>query len=113
MPDSLTRGAMNPDVVDLISPDPETDEVVLTVLEDRPWGSAPDQLRQLQDKLNNYLAYVLDGFLAKEYPQYDGKAIRFELDCVEAPGQGERGFMTAFRNYADSQSIRFVIAPRG
>lgn len=112
MSDALTRGVVNPHVVDLISPDPERDEVVLTVLEERPWGSSPEQLQELQDKLNNYLGYVLEGYLVKEYPEYEGKPVRFELDCVEPPGERERGFMTAFRNYADTQSIRFVIAPR-
>jgi hypothetical protein len=108
----MTRGVENPNVVDLISPDPETDEVVLTVLEERAWGVSSTQLHELQDKLNNYLGYVLDGFLAREYPEYEGKPVRFELDCREPPRDTETGFLTAFRNYAEAEKIRFVVKPR-
>lgn len=112
MPEDLTRGVHNPGVVDLIERDRETGEVVLTILEERPWGSAPEQLHELQEKLNSYLGYVLDGFLQRDYPQYEGKPVRFELECAASPGPDEQGFMTAFRNYADSQQIRFVVRPR-
>ena len=49
------RGVHNPKVVDLIRLDSERGEVVLLMLEQRPWGSTPDQLRQLEAKFNGYL----------------------------------------------------------
>ena len=67
------RGVSNPRVVDLVGLDRETGEVMLLMLEERPWGSDPAQLRQLEAKLNSYLSYVLDGFLAEQYPQYAGR----------------------------------------
>jgi hypothetical protein len=42
------RGVHNPRVIDLITPDPSSGEVVLVMLEERPWQSDPDQLRQLE-----------------------------------------------------------------
>lgn len=112
MQDEMRRGVENPGVVDLISRDDDTGEVVLTIVEERAWGSVRTQLPELQDKLNSYLGYVLDGFLVKEYPQYEEHPVRFELDCAAEPRAEEQGFMTAFRNYADTQGIRFVIRPR-
>jgi hypothetical protein len=106
------RGVQNPGVVDLISPDDDTGEVVLTILEEREWGSVPTQLNELQEKLNSYLSYVLDGFLVVEYPQYKARPVRVDLDCAGEPRAEDRGFLTAFRNYADTQSIRFVVCPR-
>ena len=112
MSDSLKRGVENPAVVDLIDWDAGSSEVVLTVIEERPWGSHAEQLPQLQEKLNSYLDYVLDGFMAEDYPEYGQKPVRFELDCAAEPGAAEQGFLNAFRNFASTQSIRFVVKPR-
>ena len=95
----IERGVSNPRVIDLIAPfqsessQPESSKaeslkaesgVELVMIEDRPWGSDPAQLDQLQEKLNNYLDYVLDGFLAQQYPAYAGRKIRIALECVNA-----------------------------
>ncbi len=84
------RGVRNPRVVDLVSLDAQSDEVVLLMLEERAWGSEPEQLRELEAKFNSYLTYVLDGHMVKQYPQYEGKPVRFTLDCATRPGEGER-----------------------
>ncbi len=111
-PENLERGVENPNVVDLIEHDAATDEVVLVMLERRAWGSEPDQLHQLEAKVNGYLGYVLDGFLVKDYPKYQGKGVRLQLDCANAPGPTEIGFMMALRNYCDTQNLGFAIQPR-
>jgi hypothetical protein len=85
-------GVENARMVDLITRDAAADRVVLVMIERRPWG--PDardlarQFSQIEEKINRYLGYVLDGFLVQQYPQYEGKAVRIRLDCAEAP-QGE------------------------
>jgi len=102
-----TRGVHNPHVIDLISLDPEANEVVLLMLEERPWGTVPNQLEQLDDKYNSYISYVLDGHLAKQYPQYADKAVRIQLDCASPPGSREQVRINAMRNFADSERLRF------
>jgi hypothetical protein len=69
----------NPSVIDIVSYDARTDAVVLSLVEEREWGLHGELLIDLQAKLNHYLAFVLDGQLAQEYPQYVGKGVRFEL----------------------------------
>lgn len=103
------RGVANPRVVDLIGLDAERDEVFLVMLEERPWGAESEQLRQLEDKFNAYLDYLLDGFLAREYPQYAGKRVRFQLDCATAPQGEATAFLNAARNYAEGEGIRFIV----
>ncbi|MEI9896071.1 MAG: DUF6572 domain-containing protein [Chthoniobacter sp.] len=49
------------------------------------------RLFQLQEKINAYLSFALDGEMAEAYPQFDGKKIRLQLDCVGMPGQRRRG----------------------
>lgn len=104
-----SRGVHNPRVVDLIRLDAESGEVVLLMVEERAWGTVPEQFEQLEDKFNSYLSYVLGGHLVEEYPQYAGKRVRFELECMDAPGDRELGLLTAMRNFAEGESIGFFV----
>jgi hypothetical protein len=103
------RGVHNPRVVDLISEDEATGEVVLVMLEERPWGTDPEQTRQLEAKFNAYLEYVLGGHMARQYPDYAEKPVRFQLDCAENPRPEDGAFFTAMSNYAAGESIRLVV----
>lgn len=107
--DTEERGARNPRIVDLITPDPEAGEVVLKILEDRPWGADPDQLQQHEDKLNAYFSYVLDGFLVQHYPQYEGMPVRIQLECVEEPSGEPLDFLEAATLFSARHDIRFVV----
>jgi hypothetical protein len=103
------RGVHNPKVIDLVTEDPDTDEVVLVMLEERPWETEPAQLRQLEAKFNAYLEYVLGQHLAKQYPQYVGRRVRFQLDCAENPRPADQAFFTAMSNFAAGEGIRWVV----
>ena len=103
------RGVHNPRVIDLITPDPNSGEVVLVMLEERPWQSDPDQLRQLEAKFNSYLEYALGGHLAKQYPEYAERPLRFQLECAENPRPADSAFFTAMSNFAAAENIRFVV----
>jgi hypothetical protein len=104
-----TPGVHNPNVIDLISLDPAVNEVVLLILEKRPWGTVPNQLEQLDDKYNSYVSYVLDGHLAKQYPQYADKVVRIQLDCASPPGSQEQVRINAMRNFAVSKRLKFCM----
>ncbi len=102
-------GIHNAHVVDLISYDQERDEVVLLMLEERPWETTPEQPRQLEDKFNSYLSYVLDGHLSEQYPQYAEKDVCFRLDCATSPrGEVER-MLVSMQNFAAGEKIRFTV----
>jgi hypothetical protein len=103
------RGVDNPRIVDLITVDPTRDEVVLAILEPRPWSGGDEQLRQLEDKLNAYYGYVLDGFLARDYPDYDGMPVAIRLDCAADPGPEQRPFMAAAAHFSAAHGLRFEI----
>jgi len=104
------RGVFNPQVVDLISADETTGEVVLLMLEERPWSGDESQLRQVEAKFNAYLEYVLGGHMVKQYPDYEGKPVRFQLDCVENPRPDHHSFFTAMSNFASGEGIRLVVS---
>lgn len=108
-PEKEPRGVQNFKVIDLIHVDADSGDVVLTMLEERPWPDDDTHLRQLEHKFNAYLGYVLDGYLGRDYPEYAEKKVCFRLECATAPGEREQPFLTAVRNYAAEQDIRFVV----
>lgn len=77
-------GIQDPNVIDLVGQAADGTYLVIMV-EERPWGSDPAQPRQLQEKINAYASYVLDGTLAKQYPETAGQRIRFQLNCPQEP----------------------------
>lgn len=103
------RGVENPRIVDLIHHDAERDEVVLAVLEGRPWWGGEEQLRQLEDKLNSYFGYVLDGFLVREYPQYEDLPVCLRLECVQEPGDEQRPFLAAAARFCAAHGLGWQV----
>lgn len=102
-------GVENPAIMDLITVDPATEDVVLVMIERRAWGSAPHQLAQIEEKINRYLGYALDGFLVQHYPQYEGRRVRIRLDCAEAPSGPAEHFVAAARHAIESAGLGFEL----
>ena len=107
------RGVANARVVDLIRRDLESGDVELLMLEPRPWGSDPQQLAQLEAKLNAYLGYVQTGSLARDYPQYAGAPVRFRLECAGPPSGPAAQMLAGIRDFCANDGIAFEVAPRG
>ncbi len=103
------RGVHNPRVVDLIRLDADADAVELLMLEQRPWGGNPEQLRQLEAKFNSYLGYVQTGQLARDYPQYAGRRVRFRLECASAPTGEAASMLSAMRDFAAGEGLDFAV----
>lgn len=102
-------GVQNPMIVDLITWDSASARVVLAMIERRPWGSHPVQFQQIEEKINRYLGYVLDGHFAQHYPHYVGKPLRIRLDCVDAPsGEAER-FVAAAGHAIRNEGLEFSV----
>lgn len=107
------RGVEHAHVIDLIADDAKTGEVVLIMLEERPWDGSEQRLFQLQEKINAYLSFALDGEMAEAYPQFDGRKIRLQLDCVGMPGSDVVGFLGAVREQIGFQGINFEVRVMG
>ena len=107
------NGVQNPMVIDLITLDKASDTVVLVMTERRPWGAVAEQLtqqfNQIEEKVNRYMGYVLDGFLAEHYPQYLGKAVRIRLDCAEAAHGESARFVEAMTDAIEGHGIHFAM----
>ena len=102
-------GVENAKVIDLITLDPATDKVVLVMVERRKWGASAQQFAQIEEKINRYLGYVLDGFLAEHYPQYEGRRVTIRLDCAEAPHGDAVAFVRAATHAIGEHGLELVV----
>jgi hypothetical protein len=83
------------------------------MIERRGWGSLV-QLKQLEEKINRYLGYVLDGYFADQYPDYRDRAAALRLDCAEEPPAGEAAeFLEAARDAVRGAGLDLVIRVTG
>ena len=99
----------NPNVVDLIKADPASGQVVLVMIERREWDNGPQQFSQIEEKINRYMGYVLDGHLTTHYPQYEGKRVQIHLNCAEAPSGKAEAFVTAAQRAIRAHGLEFVV----
>ncbi|MGQ0720253.1 MAG: DUF6572 domain-containing protein [Candidatus Eiseniibacteriota bacterium] len=99
-------GVQNPRVVDLIRPD--RGRVHLVMVEHRPWTSE-EQLRQLEEKINRYLGYVLDGYFLDHYSEYRGVPVVLELECVQTPHGEVVEFLEEATRAVEEVGLRFQV----
>lgn len=105
-------GVADTGTVDVIAQDADG-TYLLVMVEDRPWGADPDQATQLQGKINTYAGYILDGGLARQYPETEGAAVRIRLDCTEAPTGHFAHITDHAADQLDALGIDFVVNPTG
>jgi hypothetical protein len=67
----LSNGIEQPTVVDLVAAMPDG-AYKLVVVQTNAWDGSDAQLRQLQQKLDNYVLYVASGQMSEQYPQSKG-----------------------------------------
>ena len=102
-------GVENPAIVDLIEMDTASGRVVMVMTERRGWNAGPQQFRQIEEKINRYMGYVLDGHMATHYPQYRGRRVAIRLDCVEAPHGESARFVDAAGQAIRAHDLDFVV----
>ena len=89
-------------VVDFISTDRWTGDVVLTISDHLDWSDTTAHQLLLQAKLNCYLAFVESGELMQSYPRANGSAVVFKVVFKFAPDDGGRAFLARAREVITS-----------
>ncbi len=102
-------GLENPGVLDAFAHDTREDKLVLAMYETRPWQGEERQLLQLQEKLNAYLSFVLDGELADAFPQLAGKPLEIQLRTIHEPGERAWELISRIREQLGFQQIKFDV----
>ena len=99
----------NAHVIDLIAIDPDSQEAVLGMTELRPWDGTEHRVFELQEKVNSYLSFALDGEMEENMPQLAGRNVRLQLDCVAPPDEMTEHFIGIIREQIGFQGIQFVV----
>lgn len=96
-------------VIDLIAQDPTTNEVVLGIIELRPWEESDRRIFELQEKVNAYLSFALDGEMHAHFPQFSELTVHLRLDTVEPPTPQAEHFIGIIREQIGFQGILFSV----
>ena len=102
-------GVANSRGLDALAFDKEAGEIVLIMVETRPWDGSEERLFQLQEKVNAYLSFALDGELSDTFPQLIGKPVRLQLDCADLPDPSVEHFVNAIREHIALQDMKFAV----
>lgn len=79
-------------VVDFISTELNSGEVVLTISDHLEWDAEGEHLLLLQEKLNTYLAFLESGEIFESYPNARNKTISINIVCKYSPDQSATKF---------------------
>ena len=90
------------DVVDIVSTDRLTGDVVLTISDHLDWSDSTAHQMLLQSKLNRYLAFVESGELLQNYPSAEGRRITFKVVFQFPPDEAGRRFLAKVRPVIES-----------
>ena len=103
------RGVEHAGVIDLLAHEVASDEVALVMVEPRPWDGSELRLFQLQEKINAYLSFALDGEMAEAYPALIGKPLRLQLECASPPDPATLRFLAVVRDQIAFQGIKLEV----
>ncbi len=98
-------GIAHPAVLDAFAHDKRRDLLVLAMYETRPWTGGEDQLLQLQEKLNAYASFILDGEMAEAFPQFLGKPVEIQLRTRHQPSTLALGLLQQAQEQLSLQQI--------
>jgi Family of unknown function (DUF6572) len=84
--------------------------VVLSMFEERPWDGSEERLRQLEEKVNSYLSFVLDGHMAAQHPDIDAKQIQIQLNYMGKMDSRTRELLPSIELTLAEYGIDFAIS---
>jgi hypothetical protein len=102
-------GIGNPGVLDAFAHDTRSGKLVMAMYERRPWDGGEAQLVQLQEKLNAYLSFALDGEMEESFPELAGKPLEIQLRTEHEPGPDVWAFVGRIREQLSFQDIAFEV----
>ena len=96
-------------MLDAFAHDTREDVLVLAMFETRPWEYGELQLFQLQEKLNAYISFILDGEMKESFPHLSGKPVRVELRTAFEPPRRAMEFLGRARDQLALQQISLEV----
>ena len=94
--------------IDFVAHDPNG-EVVLVMVEGREWDGSDARLFELQEKINSYVSFALDGQLIEQHPELLGKPVRLELRCSRLPDPKTADFLGMVQKKLEEEGLGFSV----
>jgi len=95
------------DVIDIISTDRETGDVILTISDHLDWSNSVEHQTVLQAKLNKYLAFIESGEVLVRYPDAKGRSLVIEIVFKHRPDRPGWDFMARAKTVIESAGFGF------
>jgi hypothetical protein len=92
-------------IIDALGIEEASGRVLLVIRHDAPWDGSAGQLYLLQEKLNAYLSFALDGEMAGAYPDFTRSPIGLRIDCATPPDPATRHLLGHVRRQLQFQDI--------
>jgi hypothetical protein len=92
-------------VIDALGIDEPSGRVVLVIRHEAPWDGSDQQLFLLQEKLNAYLSFALDGEMADAYPHFAGRPVGLRIDSSTPPDPRTLHLLAHVRHQISFQDI--------
>lgn len=102
-------GIQHPGVIDLVSLSRDGRVCNLWISEFRKWSGSRRELASLQEKVNNYISFALDGQMVSLYPQSAGKAVSIVLHTSPPIPASVDGFVGRLRDAVREHGIGFEL----
>ncbi len=93
------------EVVDLMSIDPKSGQVILTISDHLDWSDTLEHQKILQRKFNAYLAFVESGEILQQYPEAKGRSVAFDVVFKYKPDREGRSFLGMARQVIESAGL--------
>ena len=103
------KGVAHPGVLDAFAYDGRRDTLVLAMYETREWTGGEAQLFQLQEKLNAYASFILDGEMTESFPQYADRPVEIQLRAKHEPDDVALRLLASAREQLALQQIGLEI----
>lgn len=101
----MAGGIEDPASLDALAYDERTDRVILAMFEKRRWIGDELQAFQLQEKLNAYASFALDGEMIESFPEFARKRVCIQLRTVHEPDERTLAFLQMVREQLEFQQI--------
>jgi hypothetical protein len=93
------------DKVDLVARSKKTGAYSLIIVADEPWLDSDEFKYQLQEKLNNYCSYFLNGQMMQEYMDCNQQRITVTISCTTTIPRGLLEFISKLSEAVESHGI--------
>jgi hypothetical protein len=80
-PSSASTDAFAVEKIDLVAVSPDGSTVILYIVQDGTWTDSDTELETLQAKINNYVAFAVDGQMTRTNPELLGLPWKIEVVC--------------------------------